>query len=202
MAHAIVFDCEFLTRAGALARHWCGPGDPDPLLVQIGLVRLELDGAFEVTDQLRLHVVPLDRAGRRCPLDPFFTRLTGITEAAIDAEGQPLATALGAVARFAAGAPMWSWGKDEFVMVAIACYVAGIAPPLPARQFANARSLLHKAGMTEEEIAATSSGRLAEHFGVGDPATRAHDALDDALSVATVLQHLLRAGRLAPSDLA
>ena len=198
MQTAIVFDCEFLVAEGAPGRFWCGPRDPDPVIAQIGAVRLGLGGDFPVLDTLRLHVAPVDRQGRPCPLDPLFTRLTGISEDTLARDGLPLADALEKVDRFSQGARFWSWGKDEFNMVAISCYVAGIAPPIPATRFANACALLLAGGMPYEELIRTRSNQLAERFGLAAEDLSAHDALDDAMSVARVLQHLLREGRLAP----
>jgi hypothetical protein len=181
MPHALVFDCEFLTAAGAPSRFWCGPHDPDPVVAQI--------------------VLPQDRQGQRVPLDPLFTKLTGITEAGIDHDALPLAAALDRVKDVAAGQPLWSWGKDEFNMVAISCYVQGLTPPLPATQFGNACTLLLRAGMAYEDIIRTRSNQLADHFQITHPPLRGHDALDDALSVAYVLQALLRQEKLSPDDL-
>ncbi|TAG30556.1 MAG: exonuclease [Rhodobacterales bacterium] len=201
MPYALVFDCEFLTAAGAPSRFWCGPHDPDPVVAQIGLVKIDLTPGFAILDTLRLHVLPQDRQGQRVPLDPLFTKLTGITEAAIDHEALPLADALGRVKDFAAGQPIWSWGKDEFNMVAISCYVQGLTPPLPATQFGNACTLLLRAGMAYEDIIRTRSNQLADHFQISHPPLRGHDALDDALSVSYVLQAFLRQGTLYPDDL-
>jgi hypothetical protein len=202
MPHAVVFDCEFLTAEGSPARFWCGPFDPDPTVAQIGLVRIGLEDDFPILDRLRLHVTPRDRAGNRPALGPVFTRLTGVTEAVIDAEGLPLREALARTERFADGARFWSWGKDEFNLLAISCYVEGFPPPLPATRFGNACNLLLMSGMPEQDIARMRSDRLSAHFGLDHPPLRSHDALDDALSVAFVLQHLLRRGSLAPRDLA
>ncbi|MDJ1007158.1 MAG: exonuclease domain-containing protein [Paracoccaceae bacterium] len=198
---AVVFDCEFLTADGAPSRFWCGPYDPDPVVAQIGAVKLGLDGDFPIVDRLRVFVVPQDRDGRRFALDPFFTKLTGITEDQIAQDGQPLEKALARTKEFASGARLWSWGKDEFNMVAISCYVQGLAPPIPAKQFGNACHLLLRAGMPYEDIKKTRSDRLADYFQVEHPPLRGHDALDDALSVTYVLQMLLRRKKLAPSDL-
>lgn len=192
MTHALVFDCEFLTAEGAPSRFWCGPRDPDPVVAQIGLVKLGLDADFAILDKLRLYVTPLSRMGDRIPLDPFFTRPTGITPATIELEGQPLAGALRTTKDFAAGAKLWSWGKDEFNMVAISCYVQGLVPPLPATQFGNACQLLVKAGMPYEDLKKTPSNRLAAYYDLDHAHLHGHDALDDACSVALVLQHLLR----------
>ncbi|WP_417721782.1 exonuclease [Salipiger sp.] len=202
MSHAIVFDCEFLTAEGAPMRFWCGPHDPDPVIAQIGLVKLGLEEGFEVLDTRRLHVVPRNRAGGRQALDPLFVALTGITEDRLDREGTGLEQALAETEAFAGGARLWSWGKDEFNMVAISCYVEGLAPPIPVTRFGNACDLLLAAGMPYDELKTTRSDRLADHFGIEHPPLRGHDGLDDALSVAYVLQHFLRAGALSPEDFA
>ncbi len=200
MEHALIFDCEFLTAEGAQSRFWCGPFDPDPVVVQIGAIKIGLESDFQVLDTLRLHVVPRNRLGDRVRVDPFFTELTGITEQAVDREGVSLAQALEMTKNFASGEKLWSWGKDELNMVAVSCYVQGLAPPMPADQFDNACKLLIKAGMPYEDIKKTPSNRLADYYEIGHPPLRSHDALDDAMSVAYVLQHLLRSGRLTPSD--
>lgn len=196
MATAIVFDCEFLTAEGAPRRFWCGPHDPDPVIAQIGAVRLGLDGDFPILDTLKAHVTPVDRHGRDYELDPLFVRLTGITPERIREEGQPLEEALAVLDRFSDSAGFWSWGKDEFNMVAISCYVAGIAPPIPATRFGNACNLLLAAGLPLEEIQGLRSNTLAAHFGL-DLGLTAHDGLNDALSVAHALRHLLAEGRLS-----
>ncbi len=202
MRSALIFDCEFLTAEGSPSRFWCGPYDPDPVVAQIGLVKIGLADDFPVLDSLRIYVTPRNRHGDRFALDPFFTRLTGITENDIEQSGVSLEQALEDAKHFAAGEKLWSWGKDEFNMVAISCYVEGIAPPIPAQQFGNACQLLLTAGMSYEVIKKTPSNRLAAYFGLEHPPLRGHDALDDALSVAYVLQHLLRQKSLEPSDFA
>jgi hypothetical protein len=148
-----------------------------------------------------LHVRPQTRHGTRAALDPVLTKLTGITEDILDKDGVSLQEALTRTATFARGQRLWSWGKDEFNMVAISCYVAGLTPPLPATQFGNACALLLKAGMPYEDIKQTPSNRLAAYYQIDCPPLRAHDALDDARSVAYTVQHLLRRGMLSPQDL-
>ena len=172
------------------------------MVAQIGIAKIGLEADFAILDTLRLYIIPKSRLGERLPLDPFFTQLTGIADSDIQHAGQPLAKALEAVAAFSSGAKLWSWGKDEFNMIAISCYVEGFPPPLPAVRFGNACQLLLKAGMPYEDLRKTPSNRLAEHFELDHSHLRGHDALDDALSVAYVLQHLLRRKTLAPCDFA
>jgi len=198
MKTAILFDCEFVCLEGSQRRYWCAAHDPDPVIAQIGAAKLGLEGDFPILDTFMAYVVPVDRYGRRYPLDPFFTKLTGITEAAIQAEGIMLRDALQRVDRFSQGARFWSWGKDELNMVAISCYVAGIQPSIPAHRFDNAVKLLLAAGMPIEDLARTPSSKLADYYGVEHPPLRGHDARDDALSVAYALQHLPTVGKLDP----
>ncbi|WP_024588403.1 3'-5' exonuclease [Aliihoeflea sp. 2WW] len=199
MRTAIVFDCEFLCIEGSQRRFWCGPHDPDPVIAQIGAVKLGLSADFPILDTHRTYVRPVDRFGRRYPIDPFFTRLTGITEDAIEADGESLDRALTSVNEFSGGSRFWSWGKDEFNMIAISCYVAGIEPVIPATRFDNAVRLLLAAGMPLEDLVKTPSNKLAAYYHIDHPPLRGHDAVDDALSVAYTLQYLLRAGKLEPT---
>ncbi|AWM87006.1 3'-5' exonuclease [Microvirga sp. 17 mud 1-3] len=198
MKTAIVFDCEFLCVQGSQSRFWCGAHDPDPVIAQIGAVKLGLDGDFPLVETFKTYLRPVDRFGSPYAIDPFFTKLTGITEEAVRAEGVPLQAALTEVDRFSNGARFWSWGKDELNMVAISCYVAGIEPSIPAQRFDNAVKLVLAAGMPVEDIGKTPSNKLADYYGVDHPPLQGHDALDDALSVAYALQHLLRMGMLHP----
>jgi DNA polymerase III epsilon subunit-like protein len=198
MRTAIIFDCEFLCVEGSQRRFWCGADDPDPVIAQIGAVMLGLEDDFPLVDTYRTYVKPIDRFGNRYAVDPFFTKLTGITEDAVEREGIALEEALVRLDRWSNGARFWSWGKDELNMVAISCYVAGIAPPIPARRFDNAVKLVIAAGMPIEDIGKTRSNTLADYYGVAHPPLKGHDALDDALSVAYAAQYLLKTDKLRP----
>ncbi|MBV2358837.1 exonuclease [Thalassococcus sp. CAU 1522] len=195
---AIVYDCEFLTATGAPRRFWCGPLDPDPVVFQIGAVRIGLSAPFPELERFSVVIAPRDRFGAPVTLDPLAERLTGVTNARVAAEGLPLDRALGSFSVFAGDDALWSWGKDEFNMIAISCYVAGIAPPLPAARFGNAAALLHAAGVALDDIHRLRSNTLPDHFGLTVPDARGHDALGDARMVAVVLRHLMDRGRLHP----
>ena len=200
-ASAVIFDCEFLTAPGAPQRFWCGPYDPDPVVVQIGAVELALTAQADILDRFSVIVHPTLRDGSDAPIHPFFTELTGLTEERIVREGISLQRALHDLGGFAGDAPMWSWGKDEFNMLAISCYVAGIAPSMPASRFGNAARLLLRAGVPADEIGTLRSPGMAAHFGIDAPDLRAHDAASDAENVALTLQYLIHEGRLDPMDL-
>jgi len=201
MDSVILFDCEFMTQAGALGRVWFGADDPDPQVVQIGAVKLAVRPKVEIADTLRLHVVPRSRMGGRLALDPYFTELTGVTEEMVDAEGLALHEAWARLAHFAGSARFWAWGKDELYLMAVSGYVVGVAPTIPATRFGNLRQLALRAGMPPADVAATGSGTFGDYFGVGAPGARRHDALDDAMSLALGVQHLLWEDRLCAADL-
>ncbi|TDX79632.1 exonuclease [Neorhizobium sp. R1-B] len=199
MKTAIIFDCEFLCIKGSQSRFWCAAVDPDPVIAQIGAVKIGLEEDFPILETFKAYVTPRDRHGARYAIDPYFTDLTGITVEQITRDGRPLQTALDDLDRFSDGATFWSWGKDELNMIAISCYVEGIKPPIPAPRFDNAVKLLVAAGMPVEDLARTPSNKLADYYGVEHPDLQAHDALDDARSVAYTLQHLLTTAKLQPS---
>ncbi len=198
MKTAIIFDCEFLCLIDSPRRMWNGPQDPDPIIAQVGAVKLGLEDDFPLIENYRAHVLPLDRHGKRYALDAFFTELTGITEDTIAAEGRPLQEALDGLDQFSDGAGFWSWGKDELNMLGISCFVAGIVPPIRASRFNNVVKLVLAAGMPEEDLKKTKSSTLADYYGVQHPPLQGHDGLDDALSIAYALQHLLQTGKLMP----
>jgi hypothetical protein len=198
---ALLLDTEFLTAEGAPRRFWCGPFDPDPVVVQIGGVRLSLTGQVALAGEFHCLVRPLDRLGRPVALDPLMTRLTGLTDARLAADGLTLPDALAALQGFAGDAPVWSWGKDELNLMAISCYVAGIAPPIPAARFGNLCGLMLKAGVPLEEVQTTRSHTLCAALGVQPPPGQAHDALHDARCLAAAVLHLTGADRLTADDL-
>ena len=199
---AIIFDCEFRTAPGAPQRFWCGPNDPDPVVAQIGAVKLAMTRDAAILETWEQVVLPPSRSGESTGLHPFFTKLTGIDGVRMTRDGVPLGDALAGLERFSDGAPFWSWGKDEFNLLALSCYVAGLAPPIPVERFGNAARLFALAGFSDETIHGLRSPGLPAFLGIDAGALRAHDALGDAQAVALSLQHLIRTERLDPAALA
>lgn len=197
MKSAVIYDCEFLTKEGAMRRLWSGMGDPDPIVVQIGAVRVSLEDGFPIEEKLKTYIKPLDRDGNVCALDPFFIELTGITEKDISREGLDLAAALEIFSDFGEGCSYWAWGKDELYMMGLSCFIAGISPSVPAARFGNMKEVFVRGGMPEADVLSTSSGQLAEYYQLPVD-INAHDALEDALSIVAALQHLSAQGKVKP----
>ncbi len=200
MVSVTVYDCEFLTAPGAPQRFWCGPADPDPLTLQIGAVRLSLEDPFALSEPQGWLVDPVDRDGRRQPLDPLVTRLTGLDDAMIAQEALPIDAAMRHLDRFSGGGLLYAWGKDELSSLAVSLFVRDLPSPIAAVRFRSAVPLLVAAGEPRDIVETLRSHTICAHFGLPD-AGRAHDACGDALSVATVLQKLLVDGRLKPDRL-
>ncbi|MEO1734164.1 MAG: exonuclease [Pseudomonadota bacterium] len=197
-ATAIIYDCEFATAPGAPQRFWCGPLDPDPVVFQIGAVRMSLEPPFAAIDRFEVLIRPIGRTGAPVDLHPLNAKLTGVTPDRLTHEGTSLADALQRLNTFAGNDRLWAWGKDEFNMVAISCYVAGISPIIPADRFGNAPALFHAAGVSLDIIHGLRSNTMLDHFGLSLPDARGHDALGDARMVAEALRHLMQEGRLDP----
>lgn len=199
MTHtAIIYDCEFATAPGAPQRFWFGPLDPVPVVFQIEALRLSLKSPFDTLERFETLVQPLDRVGAPLELHPLNVELTGVTHERLATEGMPLADALARMSVFAGDDKLWDWGKDEFHMVAISWYVAGVPAPIPARRFGNAPELFLAAGVPLEVFGGLRSNTMLDHFGLSLPDARGYDSLGDARMVAEVLRYLMQSGALAP----
>lgn len=196
-----VYDCEFLTAPGAPQRFWCGPSDPDPLCVQVGAVRLSLNAPFAISQPVGWYVQPMDRDGKILSVDPLLTALTGIDDELLAREAVPLLTALSELDAFSKGSLLFSWGTDDVLTLSTSLFVQGHQSPIPAYRFRSAVPLLVTAGEDPEAVCALRSNTLCAHFGLAGR-TKAHDAREDAASVAIALQHLLTQNRLNPRDIA
>lgn len=196
---AVIYDTEFLTDTKALSRIWSGPDDPDPLLVQIGALRIGLRDDLPIKDEMNAIVIPRGRNGEAVQPTDFFTELTGICADRITEEGMEYEAAIQKLAAF--GAPdcrFWSWGRDDYFAVAISGFIAGVSSPISAHRFGNLRTLFWENGITDAEELGLSSNQIGAHYGAPLPAKdrRAHDALDDAHSLVAGMRALMKAGRL------
>ena len=108
---AIIYDCEFATAPGAPQRFWCGPNDPDPVVFQIGAVRLSLDAPYNTLERFEVLIQPVDRRGAPLVLDPLNAKLTGVTEERLAQEGVSLANALEQFSSFTGDDRMWALGQ-------------------------------------------------------------------------------------------
>lgn len=194
-----MFACTLLGSDAVRARQWRGPQDPDPLVVQVAAVTLDLLTPFDVSEATRLLMRPLDRSGQRIRLDPGFEARTGITEETLAARSMSMPEALRALDQLSGGGRLWSLGKDELPLMAIGSYVAQFAPLIPVGRFGNAATLLLKAGvpLTQPQDATGAALARAMDLSAIHPS---QDGPDAATPLALGLQKMLRAGRLQAAD--
>ena len=178
-----VFDLEFTAWECSMARCWMAPGEFQEV-VQIGAVKLDAE-SLAVLDELDLLVTP--RINR--DLSPYFTNLTGITDAALSARGMDFGDAYDRFADFAEGGTIAAFGRDDHVLDAnLRLY--GIAGARPLPPFQDLRRWFAALGIDPRGLHSCDIGpRLGVPF-----RGQAHNALDDARSVAAGMKVLASRG--------
>jgi len=184
-----IFDLEYTAWECSMARHWLTPGEFREV-VQIGAVRLDAD-SFAILDTFEALVVP-----RVNPvLSPYFEKLTGITSRQLIRDGMDFSTAYAGFLAFAGEGPIAAYGRDDRALRDnLRLYGMTGARPLPV--FYDLRGWFAVLGVDPRGM---HSCDIAPALGVPFQG-RAHNALDDARSVATVMALLASRGtRLRPA---
>ena len=187
MKSIVVFDLEFTAWLGSMARKWSGEGEHREV-VQIGAI--ELAGSdFAETVALDLLVRP-----RINPvLSDYFIELTGITNEDVAQRGIGFAEALSQFLRFLADRPLFCFGRDDFVLTEnVQLYGLEAQFHIPVarniKEWMRANGL-DPTGLHSCEIAAAAG---VPHNG------RAHNALEDARSIAKAIRALIARGAPPP----
>jgi inhibitor of KinA sporulation pathway (predicted exonuclease) len=181
----VVFDTEYTTWEGAMARNWSGPNEHREL-VQIGAVKLSTPD-FSAVDTFECLVKPV----RNPHLSDYFIKLTHITQAEVDTRGLPFAEAAARLHLFCQGGAiaLGSYGTDGDVMHENARLHNA---PLPPFSFHDLRPLFDHAGLNTK---AHSSGTLYKALGL-TLTGHTHNALFDATSLAVTLAELRKQSRI------
>ena len=183
-----VFDLEYTAWECSMARHWLTPGEFKEV-VQIGAVRL--DGrTLAPLDEFELLVRP-----RINPvLSPYFEKLTGITTAEVVARGVDFPDAYRHFADFAGDGPICAFGHDEWVLEEnLRLY--GIAEARKLPRFQDLRSWFAACNIDPRGML---SCEIAPSLGLAFQG-RAHNALDDARSMAASMEEMVRRGAVRPA---
>lgn len=130
------------------------------------------------------------------PLTEASTRLTGVTQARLDAEGIALEKALQEYAVFAGETLSISNGQD-INPIAESCGIQRFAMPLDPRRFTSLRGPLYAA--LHAEVGDFNrkdypSGRVYELLNIKLNTSQVHNALHDVYSLAATCQELERRG--------
>lgn len=113
MSHneAVIYDLEFTTWPGALEREWSEKGELREI-IRIGAISIDLDRLQEI-EALDVIVKPSVNP----ILSNYCTKLTGITDGQIQAEGLELYEALQKFVDFVGGKNIFSYGDDILVIL-------------------------------------------------------------------------------------
>jgi len=185
--YAIVFDLEFTAWEGSMAERWSRPGEKREV-VQIGAVKLRT-GDLKIVDSFEILVRP-----RVNPvLSDYFTRLTGITNDAIEARAVDFAVAYSAFLEFAGDAHLWAFGRDDLVLkenIRLYGWQRDFAVP----PYHNVIPWFAEQGI---DLTGKHASDVAEAAGVPFEG-RKHDALADARGVAAGIIKCVAEGAPSP----
>lgn len=185
----VVIDTEWTSWPGFRDSGWDQPGRWREI-IQIGAVVLDADDGLVEIDAFSRLVTPV----RNPKLSDYIVDLTGITQAALVADGVPFAVALAAFVDFIPDdvRALVCFGSDA-VVLGENCALAGIAPPAAlSTPEVNVNQGLQDLGIAEP---GWESSDLPARLGLASTEP-AHDALGDARSIAAALRHLRGAGVL------
>ena len=183
MRFVIVFDLEFTAWQGSMEHRWLRPGEFREV-VQIGAVKLDA-ATFAETAAIDILIKP-----RLNPvLSPYFEELTGVTNERLAQEGVDFAEGYRSFVRFADGAPLAAFGRDDRVLIDnLTLYGLTDEPRLPP--YINIAPWLARAGVDVRGLHACDIAEAAGAIFEG----RRHDALDDARSIAAGIATLVARG--------
>jgi len=185
----VVFDLEWTAWEGSHENGWSAPGE-EMEIVQIGAVRL--NGADRLAETAQFSALVRPRINPA--LSAYFTGLTGITQAMVDADGVSFPEALDRFAGFIGGdtVAVLSFGKDPNVLQRN-CRLCDVPFPFDAALFVNVVPALRAAlALGDTPFSSSDLPRLT---GFAPPGT-AHDAMGDARCIAGALRVLRARGRL------
>jgi len=183
MRSAILYDLEYTAWEGSVEADWLRPGEFQEV-VQFGAVKLNAE-TLETIGEFEALVRP--RINKQ--LSAYFEALTGIANAALHARGIDFREAYDGFAAFAGEGPIVSFGRDDRVLIRnLSLYGIHDAAPLPEHR--NIAPWLNSHGIVTKGMHACDIARAcgAEFRG------RAHDALEDARSVAAGARALIARG--------
>lgn len=178
----IIFDLEWTSWLGFMESGRDQPGR-DPEIIQMGAVALSVDDKFREIDSFQVLVQP-----KKHPvLSDYIIKLTGITQAMVDAEGHTFPEAFNAFMNFAGPEPIQfgCFGEDEKILE-INCGFYGLEMPASFTSCVNVHKEFMNLGIIGEDC---NSSDLPICLGL-PPVGEAHNALADSRAISAALRHM------------
>ncbi|MFT7433592.1 MAG: hypothetical protein ACI9TY_001229 [Alphaproteobacteria bacterium] len=185
----IIYDAEYWADEGSMHRGWGGLKDHPPYLIQFSAIKVKIEKGLPEIERCNVFMKPVDEFGNAISITRYFSDLTNITNDILDKEAVSISTAMADIKAFVANDLCYSYGGDE-KEIALSCYHWKQQHPLTPINCRDVRKVLHKAGMSEADILANSSGSLASFFGLNFTG-HVHDASDDSLSILMTFRHFI-----------
>lgn len=194
MTHFILYDLEYTAWENVGQTLWM-EGTQRREIIQIGALKVDRD-TLHVQDHFNVLVKPTINP----QLSDFIQKLTGITQADVDANGLSFDTALKQFSDFCGDAVVYAYGNDAFILGENVgmnrCHVYGALGRRGSMEFASIAPFFHNADPSSKQ---SNSGRLWQHFGLEKPHdAEEHDALFDCYSILVALRHLVAQGHRLP----
>lgn len=168
----IIFDTEYTTWEGAMERKWSGPGEHREI-VEIGAILVGTQN-FSELGSFSIYVKPT----KNPRLSTYFTKLTGITQETVDAQGVGFAEALQKFLEWSGPLELYCFGRDGLVLEEN-CNLLGVAFPFEQDRFHNIRELFKQYGIPADDY---MSSTIVKAFGQ-KPSRPGHSALNDARTI-------------------
>lgn len=179
----VILDTEYTAWEGSLERQWSGPGE-DRELVELAAIRVEASSLAEIGSFRRLV-----RPRLRPRLSGYFVRLTGISQAELDADGLDASEAIAAFVGWAGADALYCFGRDDFV-IRQNVNLYGLDPTMFPHAVEDIRPVFAAHGI---DMVGLSSGTCTRAFGV-EPTLSAHSGLNDARTILSALRLLTDRG--------
>jgi inhibitor of KinA sporulation pathway (predicted exonuclease) len=180
-----ILDLEYTAWPGSMQRDWSGPSEWREL-VQIGCLLADAAHGFAPLDGFEILVKPV----RNPELSDYFTALTGITQAALDAAAQPFGHALAALAKFTKPAMVVTFNGNDGEILRENCAMRGVEFPLAGCRMESFRPLLMRGLGNAGDFTSSNLPRLAGIRAEG----QAHSALADCKAIAAAFAIWRRQG--------
>jgi len=189
----VVFDLEYTAWEGSLDRLWSADNE-DPEIIQIGAVLLQRSfNAWRLVKTFEQYVRPRYRP----VLSNYITALTGISQDVIDLYGVDVRPAVSAFTKLIPeNTPIIHIGPMDGWILQFNCAINGFVCPIPINRFIDVRPFI--AGKLNYRLEDVWSGGLGQMMGF--PSNRAHNALNDAIAVATALSQLDYMGQVVTDN--
>jgi inhibitor of KinA sporulation pathway (predicted exonuclease) len=178
----VIFDTEYTTWEGAMERDWSLPHEHRELVqlaaAIVSLPSKTITNTFNVVVKPRINPVP----------SQYFTDLTGITAALVEAEGIDFILAYQQFLVWVTERPCFSYAHPKRLIADAEIFIENLAlydepETLQPAQFKNIRPVFDAAGVPTEEY---NSGKLHQYFNL-PIVGQEHNALHDVHSLAESL---------------